>query len=311
MRINLGDIVPLHPTGSKIGGTMARPGATDLLPRLPALQEDLAGNFWSNFSGANTVPAYASDLQNGTPDSIVSGGPFFVPAQPNYPTPFSGQPNFSNPFRKTPLLKDADLPPELRRDSQILVAAQDLFVPTAGDLAILKESALWRWISENGGLKGCCGIADLSSPLHNAIDPLHQKPRYGIDFQKPFFQPLSAFQDGGGAFTGVDVVIGQWQMPIGYDGVIKKAVFGFDGDGFIQASGAITWRLQYGQRFVRDFGNVINTYGDLQTALLVQDNNIEVISGQTVTLIANIAVGAPVSSGQVFAGTFGWIWPRR
>lgn len=311
MRINLGDIVPLHPTGSKIGGTIARPGATDLLPRLPALPTDLAGNFWSNFSGADTVPPYAADLQDGTPDSIVSGGPFFVPAQPNFPPPFSGQPNFSQPFRPTTIIPDSQLPPTLSRESQILLAAQGLFVPTAeGDMAILQESALWRWISENGGLKGCCGIADLNSPLHSAIDPLHQKPRHGIDFQKPFFQPLSAFQSAG-AFTGLDVVIGQWQVPIGFDGVLKKIVFGFTGDGFIESSQSIVWRLQYGQRYARDFGNVINTYGDLQTALLVQDNNIEVISGQTITLIANIAVNAPVSSGQVFAGTFGWIWSRR
>jgi len=305
-RTRLGDIVPLWVPGNPLPS----PDPTSVYPQVPSLPADLAGEFVSGYTSAGTVPAYAASDQPLSIDQLVTGGPFFVPSQPNNPAPYSNRPPFQiSPFQRTRVVPDSQLPDAIQRQSQILLRQQGIFSPTESDLRILAESALWRWISEHGGLKSCCRIPELGAPFYG-VPPWLEKPLNGLDYEKVFFQPLTAFQSGG-VFTGVDTVIGQWRVSHAYDGVISKVVFGFTGDGFQQASGGIVFRLMYGQRFARDFGNVLNTYGDLQTALLVQSNSIQLISDQTVTLLANIPLGSPVSAGQVFAGTFGWIWPRR
>lgn len=306
-RIPLGDIVPLWIPGQPTPDAAPPLGPPYTL--VPGLPTDLAGNFLTSYNPSNTTPPYASSEQvNPALQTEVIGGPFFVPSQPNSPAPFSrGQMTPGNPWKRQPILPDSVLPDPLKRSSQIL--NRSLYQANPWDLALLQESALWRWISEHGGLQSCCRIPEMGAPFY-AVSPLLSKPSAGIDFKKIFFQPLTVFQSAG-VFTGLDVVMGQWQVDIGYDGVINKFVVGFTGNGFNQGSGNIAWRLKVGQRFVRDFGNVLNTYGDLNTALLVQADHVELISGQTVTLIANIPAGSPVNAGQVFAGTFGYIWPRR
>ena len=308
-RIPLGDIVPLWVPGQPQPDLL--PPAGPPYPLIPALPNDLAGEFVTTGNPSNTIPAYAvSEQVNPALQTQVTGGPFFVGSQPNNPAPFSrGLMLPGNPFQRQPVLPDTALPDPLKRQSQILNQVQSLYQANTWDLAMLQESALWRWVSEHGGLQSCCRIPEMGAPFY-AVSPLLSKPSAGIDFKKIFFQPLSAFQSAG-VFTGLDVIMGQWNVDIGYDGVINKFVVGFTGDGFNQGSGNIVWRLKVGQRFVRDFGNVKNTYGDLNTALLVQSDHVEMISGQTVTLIANIPAGSPVNGGQVFAGTFGYIWPRR
>lgn len=304
-RIPLGDIVPLYIPGQP---------TPDYYPQymVPALPNDVAeANLLSDYNPSAAVPPYAmSDDNSPQMNTVVSGGPFFVPSQPNNPAPFSNPRAFQSrsPYTRQPILPDAMLPVALKRDSQILI--NRLWNPTTHDLDILRQAAVWRWIYEHGGLSSCCRIGELGTP-NWVISPLTQKPMNGLDYEKMYFQPLSAFQTGLGVFTGLDVVVGQWRVPNGWDGVIKKVVFGFTGDGHMEGSGDIVWRLKIGQRYAKDFGNVLNTYGSLQVALLVQGQNIQLISGQTITLLANIPATSVVANGQVFAGTFGWYWPRR
>ena len=127
-----------------------------------------------------------------------------------------------------------------------------------------------------------------------------------------FSQPLTAFQDGVGNFTGLDVVLGRFVVPIGYDGALNRVVFQFNGDGFQDFSGLIVWRVLVTLRYARNLGNVKNTFGDFATAFSVPgSDNIRLVSQQTITLLANIPAGSPVSGGPVMAGCFGWYYPRR
>jgi len=306
-RVPLGDIVSLW----RQGEPPAAPDPTSVYPQVPSLPSDVAGEFMSGYTSAGTVSAYAQTEDQVPIDQLVSGGPYFVGSQPNLPAPFSNRPplGLRRNYQRTQLVSDTQLPSALQRQSQILLHSRNIFEATEDDLAILGESAMWRWISEHGGLKSCCRIPEVGAPFYS-VPPWIQKPTHGIDYKKLFFQPLSAFQSGG-AFTGIDTIIGQWRVDHAFDGVISKIVFGFTGSGFEEASGSIVWRLKYGQRFARDLGNILNTYGDLQTALLVEADHIQLISDQTVTLYANIPAASPVNGGQVFAGTFGWMWPRR
>jgi len=309
MRVRLGDIVPLYvPPGTEVD-------APPFYPANPVYPLDTAGGFVTSTGvPQSTVPAYAADEASAAYDTYVAGGPFFVASQPNLPAPFASpsyapQQALRHPYRRTVILPDSVLPFALQRASQLQQSQIALFSPTEWDVKILSESALWRWISEHGGLKSCCRIPEMGPPVWS-IPPWIERPSNGIDFQELFFQPLSAFESGG-AFTGTDVTLGFFRVPLGYNGVIKKVVFGFTGDGHQEGSGDIVWRLQYGQRFARNFGDVLNSYGSLETALLVQDQHIDIISGQNVLLIANVPATSTISNGEIFGGVFGWFWPVR
>ncbi len=211
------------------------------------------------------------------------------------------------PFAPQPLIPDNYLPPTLRRTNPLLRRTN--WIPSIADQTIWREARAWKWIQEHGGVDKCChGFNKSPTYLNYNIE----MPSNGEEFRKPFSQPLSAFQDGLGAFTGLDVIVGQFVVPHGYDGVLNRFICGFTGDGFVDFSGSIVWRLKIGIRFAKDLGNVTVSYGSFQNAMLVPGYNIPLVSGQTVTLLANIPLGSPVSgAGTVTAGAFGSFNPRR
>jgi hypothetical protein len=223
--------------------------------------------------------------------------------------PSGSQPSVPT-FYHPAVVPDSMLPATLKRRSPYLPAeTARLFSPNAWDNVIWREAALWSWIRNHGGLKTCCRIPELGAPVYS-IAPFDAMPSNGIPQRQIFNQPLSAFQSGG-LFTGTDVVVGSWQIPKGYDGAITHFLAFFTGDGFDDGLGNIVWRLMIGQRYAKNLGNVQFTFGSLDNALLVPGQSIRCISGQTVSLIANVPVSSPISGGNVFAGTLGWTYPRR
>lgn len=307
-RFNLGDLVemplPDQPTPDYVAPLTP--------PIVPTLSFESASNYYTTESPGNTIPGYvggvpATDLYPG------ADGPVYTPTMPNGGRPFSNASPGGrvNPYMHQPILPDAMLPEALRRQSQILNAASRLFVQNGWDDLVARETAAWSWIRAHGGLKSCCRIPELGAPIY-AIPPFIEMPSNGETRREIFQQPLATFQSGGG-FTGLDTVVGQWQVPKGYDGAITHFLSFFTGTGFIDGATPpnITWRLKIGQRYAKNLGAVTFTYGDLKTALLVPGQSIRLISGQTVTILANIPAGSPVVGGLVFGGTLGWVYPRR
>jgi len=209
------------------------------------------------------------------------------------------------PWTPNPILPDSILPPALQRHQQFY----DLFKKNKWDLEIEREAKLWKYVAEHGGIQTCCRIPELGAPIWSQppweVMP-SQAPR--IEFMKAL--PIGQVS-GGGPFTGVDTILGTYNVPSGYDGAINRFVCAFSGNGFFDFSGSIVWRLKVGQRYAKNLGAVQNTYGSFQTAFIVPGTAIRLISGQAVQLIANIPVGSPVNGGQVQAGIFGWTYPRR
>jgi hypothetical protein len=112
-------------------------------------------------------------------------------------------------------------------------------------------------------------------------------------------------------YDGTDRVVGQFQVPIGSDGVIDQAVFGFTGSGFVEFSGDIIWRLKIGQRYAKGLGKVLNSYGSFKDALFSIESAVyRTLSGQNIQILVNIPASSPVA-GQVQGGLFGYNYPRR
>lgn len=211
------------------------------------------------------------------------------------------------PWSPNPRLPDAILPLPLQRHPKYY----DLFRPNQWDVEIQREMSVWKYVREHGGIQSCCRIPELGAPIWSQ-PPWEVMPSQSlrIEFMKAL--PITAFQvGGGGAFTGVDVIIGTYQVPSGFDAAVNRFVCSFTGNGFSDFSGNIIWRLKISQRYAKNLGNVLNTYGSFQTAFIVPGTSIRLISGQTAQLIANVPVGSPVNGGQIAAGIFGWEYPRR
>lgn len=236
----------------------------------------------------------------------IPGGSGLQVPYPSVVTPPTGSPQNWSP---APILRDSMLPPALQRTNPLV--RQYAWKQNIWDARLIRESQAWGWIRAHGGLKSRCRIPELGAPVYDS-PPWITMPSQGEKFEQMFGQPLTAFQTGGGAFTGLDVVIGQFVVPNGYDGAINRVVFRFEGTGYTDFSGSIIWRVLVNNRYCRNLGNVINTFGDLATAFSVPgSDNIRLVSQQTVTLLANIPLGSPVGGGPVIAGAFGWFYPRR
>lgn len=202
-----------------------------------------------------------------------------------------------------PVIPQSQLPQALQ--TNWLAWRRPLFTPNTYDAAIAKESDFWAWAQRHGGLKSCCRIPELGAPIWST--PPHQvMPSNGLRMAQTF-----ALNTASIPFTGVDTIVGQFVVPEGWDGAITNLAIDFTGNGFVQGSASIVWRLKIGQRFAKNSGNVLITVGDLKDQLVVPGSSWKLISGQTVQLIANIPVGSPVSGGQVLMAVIGWTYPRR
>jgi hypothetical protein len=208
-----------------------------------------------------------------------------------------------------PILPDSLLPPPLQRSNPLIAPAQ--WIPNRYDFEVIGRAKKWQWVAQHGGLKSCCRIPELGAPVYDPDPPLAM-PSNGYEFGPMNGLPITDFQDSG-VFTGLDVLILSIQVPSGYDGVINRFVASTTGvAGYTDFSNQIVWRLKYGIRYAKNFGDVDNTYGSLQTAFQVPGRYIaRVISGQTIEVFANVPPLTPIAGGTINAGVFGWFYPRR
>jgi hypothetical protein len=288
-----------------LGDLVVMPLPTEWAPEQPgtqtAYQQPLYGPF--PFQGAGSaVPGVLPP--GGVPGALAnappmpSGGPGGLTWWPP-----SAQPPAGNWAQQ--MLPDSVLPRPLQRTNPLLRRLPVEWTPGPWDMRLLREAQLWTFIKNHGGLKSCCYIPELGAPLYNQ-PPWIVMPSNASKFEQGFGVATPA-----GPFSGLDVLLGQFQVPDGWDGVITRFVPNFTGLGFQDYSGNIFWRLKVGNRFAPDLGNVNTTFGSLNQVSVPGINNIRLISGQNVQVYFNIPLGSPVATGMITAAVFGWFYPRR
>jgi hypothetical protein len=183
------------------------------------------------------------------------------------------------------------------------------------------DNCLSRDLSQWMNLLACGGIE------HNypggrgyyQTPPWISMPPDGRRFRPIGSQPLSAFQVPGPGFNGLDTIVLQERVPLGYDGVITEIIFEFTGTGFVDGSGDISWRLASdylvdpagtGGRFLRDHGNVQVSIGSFQFPSPIPRGGLRVYSWDLVSVYAAVAPAAAIANGNIIAGISGWYWPR-
>ena len=321
-RRGFGDIVPLNvPPGAS--GPLPPNNQGPIVPLAPALQAYLQGFIGGNRGAAAEDPtgltssAYPPPGAAETSNVYGADGPYVDDVWQNLmqqgffsgtaPAPIIGRKNAPLPtggsWGRPEIIPDHLLPGPLKRQSQL--TNRTIFAKNKYDQAIQTEMKLWQWIAEHGGLKSCCRVPELGAPIWD--DPPWQvQPSQGEPIAEMFNLLTPA-----GPFDGSNLLIGQFRVPIGYDGVIDKVVVSFTGDGHVEGSGDLIWRIQAGQRYLRNLGNILQTYGSFLNAMAVPRQGNRVVSGQEISVYVNIPVGSPISGGYIQAGLFGWFYPRR
>jgi hypothetical protein len=101
-----------------------------------------------------------------------------------------------------------------------------------------------------------------------------------------------------------------FNVPAGWDGVIRKMSWNYTGGGFVQGSGDLSWFVRIAGAMAPDYFNVLSEFGSPQQP---RDTTIIVREGQLVELLVSVAVVAAIP----IAGTFiigfmdGWFVPRQ
>jgi hypothetical protein len=172
------------------------------------------------------------------------------------------------------------------------------FPPNAFNGCLNEEAQVWRHINACGGLKALC-------PGHNYTEPPWVKmPPQGKRFGHPSSISLPAAD-------GADHVVQSFMVPLGYDGVIAAPVNLYTGQGFVEASGVLTWRIQLGLRYVKDYGAITTSMGSLTQPYYNANSQILLQSGMLVQYSVNRVAGdLTLIGGRVICGLWGWYWPR-
>lgn len=136
---------------------------------------------------------------------------------------------------------------------------------------------------------------------------------FGANAIPPQAVPLRAVQ---GIVTPApaagDQVVVEYRMPFGYDGLLQGIFHFYSGNGFVQGSGDIVWRIQLNQRYVEDLGNTPFQVGSPQSPMPLTEGQI-LLSGQTLRYIVNVpnlSGQIQVGQSQITAGFVGFLWPR-
>jgi hypothetical protein len=167
------------------------------------------------------------------------------------------------------------------------------------DNALLDDYCLWADINAGGGIRNICPGMRYKDP------PWLKMPLQGKRFSPVKSIPLPAP-------TGVDVLVGSFLVPVGFDGVGVSVIFNYTGQGFQDGSGWITWRIQLNQHYVKDFSNIQTQIGSLQTPYNQNSGQILLKSNQLVQFWVNVSTSSAgnLNGGRIISSLWGWYYPR-
>ena len=139
---------------------------------------------------------------------------------------------------------------------------------------------------------------------------INAPPKQAVTFNPIGVIPLPAAVSG-------DVTVFTEKVPLGYDGIITGQFNVYIGNGFIEGSGDLVWRvLVYDPslpRYLKDCGQILVSLGQVNKYQTVP-GGLLVRSGNAIKYVVNApnTTGAlpPAGTGSIICGLHGWFWPR-
>jgi hypothetical protein len=143
-----------------------------------------------------------------------------------------------------------------------------------------------------------CGLPAYIQPPRNAVR----------------WQPRNNLVIPVGPETATDLLVFGERVPLGYDGILVALTNVWNGTGFVEAGGDITWRVKIDRRFIPYFDTILTTLGSLAVPFDIVGQGIPLLSGQLVQYFVNFAVGSDAIlnvGGMTICAATGYIWPRE
>jgi hypothetical protein len=109
-----------------------------------------------------------------------------------------------------------------------------------------------------------------------------------------------------------DNIVTTLKVPIGYDGIVTGLYWLYSGQGFLQGSGDIIYRLQINRRYVKDLGDIPYSLGSPVLPFPLTEGQL-LLSGWSVNVIVtvpNLSGNIQIGASTITAGLIGFFWPR-
>lgn len=106
---------------------------------------------------------------------------------------------------------------------------------------------------------------------------------------------------------GVEETALSWKVPAGYRAVIRDLTHFVDGPDFGQGSGSMIWRLQADRQYIKNYGELKVSFGDVAQPRGVY--GIRLAPRQTFYYrVLNVSYGS--AGTKVICNTRGWFYPE-
>lgn len=172
-----------------------------------------------------------------------------------------------------------------------------VLVPNTFDACLYQDVAIHRKYRPS---KACCEVS-----LYYDFNWV-RAPKAATPFRKTGAVPTPL------AISG-DVVVLDFQVPVGYDGVIAGIFNTYTGPGFLEGNGDIQWRLLINKVYAIHLGLVLVTLGS-QAASYPVFGGIEVQSGtriQYIVNVPNLSGGILPINSRIVCGLEGLFYARQ
>jgi hypothetical protein len=170
--------------------------------------------------------------------------------------------------------------------------------PNYWDRLLAGEIRLWRLIQAAGGIKAVIG-------------------RFKPKGAQPSPSARQAVQKTGSialpAADGLDHVVLAFLVPSGYFFEITSILHFYTGNGFVEGSGDLAWRLMIGNRYAPSMGDMlISTQGAMAGLYPIQEHSLIAMPNELIQYFVNFAVAGQgnLAGGRIVCQVNGYFYPR-
>jgi len=110
---------------------------------------------------------------------------------------------------------------------------------------------------------------------------------------------------------GVDNLVVQMDVPLGYESMLYGVVLHYTGTGFVEGSGDIIWRIQVGNSWMKGYGNSLFSRGTPSQPFQLADH-LRVKSGTRIQVsvnVPNLSGAIQVGASYIICALQGWHYP--
>lgn len=168
---------------------------------------------------------------------------------------------------------------------------------------------------KNGNGNGAAPASAAAPPCYSEASAPVQTNATIIAFPPWVFPPVNqiAFDNAGDIIIpaiGVESPVFSFQVPKGFNGVLREIANVFIGGGFTDGSGAIVWRVLQNNQALRGKENIVNSLGSVAAPSRIGGGGfIRILENDIVTMtVLNVSIAV---AGQIIGGRLsGWFYPK-